>query len=78
VDRRLPAGARPLLGFHEVGEDAVDARQVAAALGAQPGEHLRVKAYAYRDLARPGVSQAHHGGQVQLVDLAVRSPTHPL
>ena len=52
----LPAGLRRPLRLHQVREDIVDPRQVAFAFGLQPSEDPRVKAYAHRHLARPGVT----------------------
>ena len=44
--------------LHQVGEDIVDARQVAFALGPEPGENLRVEADAHRDFP-PDVAQPY-------------------
>ena len=58
-------GLLPSLRFHQVGEDIVDARQVAFSLGPEPGENLRVKADARRYFP-PDVAQPHQVRQLLL------------
>ena len=50
-------------GFHQVGEDVVDARQVTFALGFQPIENPRIETHTHRYLSSD-VAQAHHARQL--------------
>lgn len=54
---RLLPGTLPLFRFHEVGEDIVDAGQMAFTLGLEPSENLRIKPDTHRyspsDVAQP-------------------------
>jgi len=59
----LWSGTLPLFGFHQVGEDVVDACQVAFTLGLEPSEHFRVEADTHRYLP-PDVAQPHQLGQL--------------
>ncbi len=60
---RLLSRTLPLFRFHEIGEDIVNAGQVAFTLGLEPSENLRVKPDAHRYFP-PDVAQPHQFRQL--------------